>query len=186
MRTKMTLGLLGIVCLVAGLAHGDTIGLYADPSGMNCNIIASAGVVNVYVVHVTSGATASEFRAPKPACWNGATWIGDQDPFGGVCIGCGDSQTGRSRAYGMCLAGAVHILTISYFVPAPGEPCCLYPVLPHPGSPGGEVEIVDCEFTLRIATALTATVNGGAACPCGYPVPVEETTWGRMKALYTE
>ena len=50
----------------------------------------------------------------------------------------------------------------------------------------GQVEVVDCQFASRIATGLTGTVNGNVTCPCGYPVPVEETTWGRVKSLYIE
>jgi hypothetical protein len=184
MRTNVKVGLFVLICLVSGLAHGDTIGLYADPSGESCNIVATTpfALTYVYVVHVTDGAAASMFRAPKPACWTGATWIGDSTPY---CagVGCGDSQTGIALVYGACRID-VHILTITYFVQGASESCCLYPLLPHPWSPGGQVEVADCQFNPGVAMGLIAAVNGGPTCPCGYPVPVEETTWGRVKSLY--
>jgi hypothetical protein len=76
---------------------------------------------------------------------------------------------------------------MQYFVQGGSESCCFYPLLPDPDpSTGGNVRVVDCDGNTVAATGLVATVNGNATCPCGYPVPVEETTWGQVKALYTE
>ena len=183
MKTKMTLGLLGMICLVAGLAHGDTIGLYADQFGMNCNI-AGSGLVNVYVVHVTNGATALEFSAPKPACWTGATWLADycQVP---PCMG-GWSQTGIMIGYGSCRAGAILALRIVYTVQEPSASCCSYPLLRDPRDIWETPMVVDCNFDAHAATGLVSTIDGNESCPCGYPVAAVETTWGCVKALYGE
>jgi hypothetical protein len=178
-------GLFALTCLVFGLAQADTIGLYADPSGTSCNITATASLTFVYVVHVSPlGTSGCAFSAPKPSCWTGATWLGDQDPY--CLIGCGDSQTGKMVGYGSCLVGSIHVSTIMYLALGPSEPCCAYPVLPHPDSPGGQIEVVDCDFNPGSAVGLMGMVNGSTACPCGYPVLVEETTWGSIKALYGE
>jgi len=187
MGTKAAIGLVVLICLFSGLARSDTIGLYADPSGTNCNIYATTPFVltNVYVVHVAPlGTSGSAFSAPTPACWAGAVWIGDQDPF--CLIGCGDSQTGKMVGYGHCFVGSILVSTIMYLTQSPSEPCCAYPVLPHPSSPGGQIEVADCDFNMGSAAGLMAIVNGNATCPCGYPVPVEETTWGHVKSLYGE
>lgn len=188
MRTRVTVGLFVCILLGAGLAYGDTIGLYADPSGTSCNITVTPPftLTYVYVVHVApGGAVASEFMAPKPVCGTGATWIGDQEQFP-CLIGCGDSQTGKTIGYGLCLVGSIHVTTIVYFNLGSSEACCPYPVLPHPNSPGGKVQVADCNYNIVPAVGLMAMVNGNATCPCGYPVPVEETTWGRIKSLYDE
>jgi hypothetical protein len=186
MRTKVTIGLFFLSVLISRTAWSDTIGLYSDPSGASCNFVVTPfAVTDVYAVHVTDGATASMFLAQKPACWTGAAWLGDTTPY---CagVGCGDSQTGIALVYGTCRVGAIHVLTIRYFAGGASESCCPYPLLPHPWSQGGHVEVVDCDFNPGVAFELMATVNGGPECPCGYPVPVEEKTWGQVKALYSE
>jgi hypothetical protein len=62
----------------------------------------------------------------------------------------------------------------------------LYPVLPNPNFPSGKIEVGDCSNHVVFGVGLVATLNGNSSCPCGYPVPVEETTWGSVKALYAE
>lgn len=186
MTMRVKIGIFVLSVLVSRAAWSDTIGLHSDPSGASCNIVATPfALTEVFVVHVTDGATASMFQAPKPSCWTGAAWLGDMTPY---CagVGCGDSQAGIALTYGACRIGAIHVLTIRYFSGGSSESCCPYPLLPHPWTQEGHVEIADCEFNPGVALELMATVNGGSACPCGYPVPVEETTWGRMKALYIE
>ena len=173
-----------ILCLVSMTAFADTIGIYDDPTGIDCNIIDDTiGLKSVYVVHLApSGATASEFSAPKPACWTTATWLSDTVAFEMP----GNSQVGISIGYGICQLGpSIHILTINYFVQGDGEPCCQYPVLPHPSWPDA-IHVVDCDNNLLPATGLVATINTDSTCPCGYPVPVEDTTWGKVKNLYSQ
>ena len=167
------------------VAHSDTIGLYNDSSGMDCNITDVSPLKLVYVVHITSGnVTASEFSAPKPACWTNAVWLSDTEAFEMP----GTSQTGKSIGYGVCITvpRAIHILTINYFVQGSSPPCCLYPLRGHPYGDPDHPMVADCNNQGHPAQGLVATINGDATCPCGYPVPVEETTWGRVKALYTE
>jgi hypothetical protein len=184
MQKRVIVGVLGLIWLVAGLAHSDTIGLYAEASGTSCNIAETFPLTYVYVVHVTDGAAASEFSAPKPVCWTGATWVGDQCAFF-PCFD-GPSQTGMMIGYGSCKVGAIHILTIVYSVQGPSPSCCLYPLLRDPRYAWETPVVVDCKENLVSAVGLVTTINGNATCPCGYPVPVEETTWGSVKALYGE
>jgi len=162
-------------------SYADTIGLYRDNAGANCNIVETFPLTFVYVVHFSpGGAMGCEFSAPKPACWTNAIWLSDQESFENP----GTSQYGKSVGYGTCRTGATHVLTIIYFAQGTGEPCCMYPVRPH--TLANVVYAVDCSFNLQTAAGLTATVNGNATCPCGFPVPVEETTWGKVKSLYIE
>jgi hypothetical protein len=49
-------------------------------------------------------------------------------------------------------------------------------VVPDPESVYGEIEVVTCNFEVVKATGGELLVN----CP----VPVEQTTWGKVKSLY--
>jgi hypothetical protein len=178
---------IGTCVILVGLlfigAHSDTIGLYNDPSGMSCNLTDVFPLKQVYVVHIPSGGTTgSEWAAPKPACWTNATYLSDTEPFENP----GNSQVGKSVGYGACYTRPIHILTINYFDQGSSPPCCLYPLLGHPYVNPENPIVADCSYEAHSAQGLVATINGNVTCPCGYPVPAEETTWGRVKALYVD
>jgi len=165
-------------------ASPGTMGIYMDVAGTNCNIVyQSAGLLTVYVVHRDfDNAAAAQFSAPKPDCWAGATYLSDTDIFP---VTIGNSQTGKSVGYGSCRTPPVHVTSINYFVQiTEGPACCPYPVLPDPQSPSGEIDIVDCTNSTVYATGLVARIKPDGSCPCG-TVPTEETTWGRVKAMYS-
>ncbi len=180
MRTVCLGGLFTLLSIVSA-ASGDTIGLFADPGGTDCQINdGQPGLLSIFVVHIaTDGAIASEFSAPMPACMVGATYLSDSCPF--LCTG--NSQTGTSRGYGACLSGTIHVLTMSFFVQGTTELCCAYPVLPHPDF---GLNVFDCDNNPMPGQASAAVVNGDATCPCQALVPVEATTWGAVKAFYHE
>jgi hypothetical protein len=161
------------------------IGVYADPTGADCNIVATtSGLKRVHIVHSrTDGATASQFSAPKPACWTNAVYLSDVTMF---AIAIGNSQTGIAIGYGQCHTGSVHVMSIDYFIQtAPTQFCCPYPVLPDTYAPSGQIEVGDCSFNTVFGAGATAVVNPDASCPCSLPsIAVEETTWGRVKAMY--
>ncbi len=186
MRTVCLAGLFTLLSIVS-VASGDTIGLFADTGGTDCQINDSQeGLLNIFVVHTApDGATSSAFSAPMPACMVGATYLSDSGGIG--CPGplCpGNSQSGILVTYGsVCLSGTVWILTVSFFVQGTTELCCEYPVLPHPDL---GLTVGDCDDNPIPAQGGVAVVNGDATCPCRVPVPVEVTTWGAVKALYRE
>jgi hypothetical protein len=165
-----------------GPAAGGSIGVYAEPIGTDCNIPdVPSGAFTVYIVHTgTPTAAASEFSAPKPACMTRTTWLSDTFVYP---VSLGNTQTGVSVGYGACRAAPIHVLTIIYYATGSSEVCCLYPVLPHPLSASGKIEVVDCAENLVFATGTISTVNANPGCACG-SVRVEHTTWGRVKALY--
>jgi hypothetical protein len=97
-----------------------------------------------------------------------------------ICLG--DTQTGASSAYGACLQGPVQVLTILFMGQGQTEPCCVWPVLPHP-SFGGPV-YTDCsdpiqEFPLP---SLYAVVNPDAGCQCQSPT-ARPNDWNRIRTL---
>jgi hypothetical protein len=182
MMKRPVIGLLLMICVLVGSAHGDTIGLYADFSGVDCNIIDSApGLLSIFVVHHSpGGATGCQFAAPMPACMVGATYLSDTVAFFQI----GYSQEGTAVPYGSCQIGATHALTMNFFASGLTEPCCLYPLIADPDVVEGQVVVIDCDNNVVPAAGLVAVINGDGTCPCGYSVPVHETSWGRIKALY--
>ncbi len=165
-----------------GPVQGGLVGVFADASGVNCNIVdVTPGLLEVYVVHMnTSGAMASQFAAPKPSCMTGVSWLSDVMVFP---VTIGNSQTGASVAYGVCLASPIHVLTIQFFSSGLSETCCMYQVVAAPGATSGEIEVVDCTTNLLFGSGLVSGVNPDASCVCG-AVRVEKSTWGKVKALY--
>ncbi|UCG51329.1 MAG: BACON domain-containing protein [Candidatus Latescibacterota bacterium] len=159
---------------------GGTIGVYTDAAGSECGIQDVPGLLPLYVVHVnTLGATASQFAAPMPSCMTGVSWLSDSPEFS---VTLGNSQIGVAVGYGSCLVSPIHVLTINYFASGTSETCCMYPVIADPNVPSGMIEVVDCASNLLYAMGATCIVNPTNECRCD--VSVEESTWGRVKALY--
>ena len=167
----------------------DKIELFADQGMSNCELAFNGP--NIYQVHMfhtgPDAAIACQFMAPKPACWTNAIWTGDTLPF----LSLGNSQTDLSLSYGACLQPPIYLGTINYFVSGPGTSCCPYPVLPALTSPiPGRIAVFDCALpnsnTLAADAGQQVMINPNSSCPhCELgPVAVQETTWGRIKALY--
>jgi hypothetical protein len=158
------------------------ISIRGDQFGNQCEIYDQVpGLLSIYVVHTnTTGATASQWMAPMPNCMVGATYLADQPVFG---VNLGNSQTGIGIGYGQCLTGPIHILTMLFFGAGLSSSCCRYDVYADPSVASGQIEVVDCNATLQITTGSPGFLNPNQNCACGL-LPVEETTWGRVKSLY--
>ena len=170
-----------IVCVASmALAQGGGIGIFADPTGADCNLWDVApGLVTYWAVHVnTPGATACSFSAPQPACGLMA-YLSDTQQFP---VTIGNSQDGVAIGYGGCFASPIAVLAINFFAQALTAPCCFYPVLPDPNGVSGQIEVVDCADNLLIATGGAGRINPNSTCMC--TVATEETTWGQVKSLY--
>jgi len=181
---------LTIICLLlaAGSVWGQagSIGIFPSAAA-NCCLLddKTVGLTLYYVVHVyTPGATACQYWAPRPACFTGA-WLSDTNMFP---VTIGNSQTGVSVGYGSCRVGPIHVQTLNFFTMGTTPACCYYPVRPDPNEMSGHILVVDCNDHLIYGTGGTGIINGALQCSCGYlcPVPVEETTWGEVKSLYSD
>jgi len=159
---------------------GGWIGIYTDVGGTQCNLSdATVGLTTYHVVHHGDfGATACAYWAPKPSCFT-ATYLSDTNVFP---VTIGNSQAGVSIGYGSCRSGAIRVQSIVFFTTGTTPQCCLYPILGIPTS--GNVEVVDCLNALTTAYGVTSVVNPSGSCTCG-SVRVEESTWGRVKSLYS-
>ncbi len=167
--------------------------LYADETGVDCIIQDTPGVVMVYVYYFDyfsdDGVGAVQFAAPLPSCWTGAIWLGDSSPWASL----GDSQLNDPRGwtvgFGSCQILPVLVGSIIYLSQGLAPVCCPYPVVKaEDGHPEIPMPVgADCSepnpFLIGIEAG-TSYINGDHTCPCIWPVPVQEKTWGGIKSLY--
>jgi hypothetical protein len=183
MRKTLVLSL--ALLLLAGVASAQTygyIGIYADPMAINCNLTATIGsTMMAYVFHVGAPTRGIEFEATEPAglmflAFTGATGVLyiDTPPNG--------FAGGFSLADGSCLDSPHYYGMAIYTVIGMIDPCTIWHVGPHPVSGGPWA--VDCANVQHLAGEFDATINGDASCFCGQALPSEESSWGKIKALY--
>lgn len=171
-------------CVRVGLV--GIVGLHAIASP-----VAASVYVNKNIILYMPGETANMFTMENlglwPVAWSAmvdAPWISlsDTDPFP---IQIGSSQTGKAIGYGTCLQGPIWATSINFFVQNQGQvPCCPYPVIADSQVSSGVIEVVDCYSSVVYGNGATSIVKPDATCLCTSVVPVEETTWGRVKAFY--
>ena len=168
--------------LIAGLALGQagSIMIFSYPAFSDCNINDYVpGLVTTYVVHMyTTGAMASQWRIESPC--NLMVYVGEVIAF---ATAIGNTQTGISVAYGGCFVGPIHLATINWFAQGLTSPCCMMSAVEDPGAPSGLIEAVDCAQFKVFPTGGQAIINGQIN-ECWCSVPVQETTWGGVKAMY--
>ncbi len=194
----------GLLVFAAAPAHGQagTVGIFGDSQGTDpCGLYdVGAGLAVYYIVHIyTSGAVGVEYSAPAPWCLKGQ-YLSDTNAFP---VTIGNSQTGVSVGYGSCRASPILVQAIQFFVHGLTPNCCCYDVRAHPVNGGPNV--VDCADNLLIAAGGRGIINSNLNCSCWacmsaacaeafrsqqggciQPVPVEETSWGRVKSIYAE
>ncbi len=178
MKRSLLIGL----CLLVGAGGAfaqvtGSISVAADMMFMECNVVDAGALVQVYLGHVyTDGATASQFKLDVSA--TGWVHLGDMWAFPTVI---GTSISGASVGYGACMAGTIYLGMVNFFGSSAPE-CTYISIVADPSSLSGEIEGVDCSETKFFPTGGQAIVNSNSSCNCG--CPVEETTWGRIKATY--
>ena len=162
----------------------------AEPGGTSCNLVdVVPGPVYAHLL-ITEAArvNAVQFAAPKPACWVGATWIGDSIVFP---VHTGDSQN-LSDPHGLmiglpsCMTSPVYLGAIVFWTQGQAPPCCVYPIVKaNDWEPGIPTPIMlACDGQEHGITPGYAVVNPDPSCSCGGPVAAEPKTWGALKALY--
>lgn len=139
-------------------AQQASIGAFTDSGGIWCGIEDSGpGVIPIYIVaQFPFGVTATQFLAPIPSCFVGATWVSDTFVFP---VTVGNSQTGVAIGFGGCRLGRTHVLTINVQVQGLTEGCCRYAFLPHPDATLDGLEFTDCDFNLFVGTEYASFVT---------------------------
>jgi len=159
-------------------APGGIIGVYSDQGAGSCELedFAGFGVTDYYVVHTHVRCTGSQFMVTSGHL---GTPLPDKPVFP---VTVGTSATGVSIGYGACYGVPRHILTISFFCEGLTPYGTTMQVVGHPTATPPGLLATDCAGNLVEATGLTSYINR----PCNSPVAVEESTWGKVKALFSE
>jgi hypothetical protein len=179
----LTMAILLINGVVFAQPDLGSIDVFSDAGYTSCDFVDTGGLISVYVLatHVNDGATAAQWMMNIPAAWQ---LLGSTSPFQTVI---GDPLGGISIAYGSCFTGDFLILTVNFLGTGTSPACSYISIVPDPASPSGNIEIVDCQLPSpqkwQYARLGQGIVNGDATCICNY-LPVHETTWGGIKALY--
>ena len=196
-RRLLALACAGLLSASGPAWSQGRIALTGSADGTVCSVVdIASGIVEVHIfVFDVVGLTAIQFAAPKPACWSGATWIADnidtpviigdtQDPIGGLSIAWGNCTSDGGGGFD----SPVHVGSMTFFTSGQAPPCCLYPVIKASGDLHPEVDgpiVVLCSDMTEVAgIGVEAVINPQPECSCLTPVPIEETTWGAVKALY--
>jgi hypothetical protein len=171
-------------------AQAGSIGVFSDPAATSCDITdAAAGLLLVYVVHVNApAATGGQFMVEVDAGFTGS-YLSEAvtAPYLKIGTCAGPTATGCAIAYGGCIASPANmILTIQYFGSGTSTPCAMFHIVEDPSADPPGIYMTDCADppNLLIATGGEAIVNfDGVNCDaCN--VPNEETSWGKIKAIY--
>ena len=196
-RVLTTLAVLIVAAVLLEAKAGNAQGTWGrlilghDGSYGECNIIDDGpDLKTVYVTHSVSGAIAVRFRvAPR---WSTVTYVSETHSFP---MTVGNAEDGMTVCYGSCRPGSFLVATLTYMSYGTSAPCGLLEVVPHPLAEVPEVQ--ECNGQVFQSAARNIHVgSGGCGCPDGAsipgephpfscePLPVHESTWGAIKALY--
>ena len=182
----MTLVLAVTATMAFGQAlPGGSIGVFADVAGVSCNIADStaASLKQIFFVHTDTGLClgGSQFAAPLPGCFVVLQDLGESYPAGFVPQG--NSTTGIALGYGGQKNAPLLVVTRNLFLNGATPACCYWTIQPDPAAATGNIEVADCVFDLYFAAGGTGIINYGPSCNCN--TPIETSTWGGMKAIYS-
>ena len=166
-------------CMASAQIHNGSIAIFADNSTFNPSYCLSAtpGPLYVYFLHINShGAIGSQWAAPAPPCLS-AVHVADLPVF---AVTIGNTASGVIISYATCKTGWFHIMTVLYEVASVGT-CCHWSVIPDPSLPSGRIEIPDCDYNMTYGTGGQGIFDTNPTC-CS--TPTDETTWGKVKAVY--
>ena len=95
-------------------------------------------------------------------------------------LAIGAWNTGITLASTDCMTGPTVVVGYLNLFPVAVGPCCIY-LLPHPDYPGW---VVDCTEPNGLVDIYGLIADGQASISEGCASPVEDVTWGSIKALY--
>lgn len=129
-----------------------------------------------YVAETSEEATGLRFRIAADPGFTGV-WLSETSPF----LTVGNSQADLSIGFNSCMVGHFPVLTISYQLFGTST-CSTLSIVAAPGFL--EPLCISCSFHEVKCSGLDPLhVNCTGSFDCN-PVPVQSSTWGRVKALY--
>jgi hypothetical protein len=195
MKTFAMALVMGLSLIIATTVFSQNrLDLFTDAAGTQCELVDSGSALrNIYVfLNGTAPALSVEFAAPRPACWQGATWVGDVLPgprfwVGNTQIDFIVSTYDPTVEVGQCRTPPVFICSMLFVATGASLPCCTVSVVApivHPSS-FLPLNYIDCLFAEQpLAIGQSITINPNETCRCNLPLATESTTWGRVKSLY--
>lgn len=185
MKRSLLIAFCFVLCSSMAFAQPrvGSLDVFSDPGYADCNFTDTIfGLITAYVLvtRAIDGTTAAQWMMDIPSAW---TLLGTTSPFQTVI---GDPLSGIAIAYGQCMTGSFLILTVSFFGDGLSPTCSFISIVPDPTAPSGKIEIVDCQLPnvqkWLFGPLGQGIVNGDGTCIC--TIPVQEATWGQLKALY--
>ena len=158
------------------------ITIFGDQGATECSLVDSpGGTLTLYVFHTGfSGMLSSDFRVQESSGFH-ASYVSESID---VPIHDGDFRSGIFLGYGECLGGSILLGTVTYATHGQSEDCSYLDVVEGQIYPWPATE--SCFFEDSPAPSLGKLyVNPNSSChPWCVVVATEETTWGKVKALY--
>ena len=186
--------LVSVIAIGFSRAHAGVIELSERDIPDGCAHIDTPGLMTIYVFHsIVSGATGCRFRIQAGPGMT-MTYVSETHDFP---MTIGDTQTGMTVCYDTCLPGPYYRLATLTYVAYGTSTCAELEIVPHPDAE--TVEEKDCNYQSGPALVQNLKVSAFsvcATCPPVFsyagngrpfdcaPLAVEQTTWGRVKALY--
>jgi hypothetical protein len=175
--------ILGGKRIAASQEAPGNITVFADEAAASCSITdQTPGPITVYVMHTNmSGMAVSDFKVAESIGFL-ATYISETiETIGHV----GDFRNGITLAYGTCRDGPLLLGSISYQGHGTSTPCSYLEVVawryPWPYT----TNCTEHDYQAPPLGRLYVNAQPGE-CPLWCSVATEQSTWGRVKALYRD
>jgi hypothetical protein len=171
------------LALAQSLPIPGSINLYGNEAGTVCGIYDNVPgqIYNIYVFHMYATEVASAGFKVEQQDGANLTWLGDSATLYNLM---GTSDEGMEVLYWpSCLSSPLHILTISYQGNVSSSDCSYLRVVGIIAGDPPYAAGCDPYWPMTYdASGGSLAINPTDDCPCN--VPVEDTTWGKVKALY--
>lgn len=185
MRAILSLALCAL--LAGGPAVAGSLGVYADRDATQCNItVETAGVHTFYIVYTGGpGIVTIAFSAPKPDGLHAEVLVNELYDAA-YFRSPGTTQTGIELGHYFCEPSPMYVMAVQYWTTGPADPCTRFAVGAHPDYESGKIEAWTCGGERIYVEPVVNVINGNGRCPCPVSnlLPVNESTWGGIKALY--